>query len=72
MSDGAVVQPNRSDLDLLANLLDRVQKLPPGSERSAALREIRGFQKRLATIWLQAATNERQVNYTSPSRTCDD
>ena len=68
MSDGAVVQPNRSDLDLLADLLDRAQKLPPGPERSAALREIRSFQKRLAMIWLQTATNERQVSYTSPSR----
>ena len=57
LNDGKSVQPNSSDLDLLANLLDRAQMLPLGPERAAALLEIRSFQQRLAAIWRQAAAN---------------
>ena len=50
MSDGPMERPDGDDLDLLADLLDRAQLLPVGPERTAALQEIRSFQKRLAAM----------------------
>ena len=51
MSDDAIdVAPNPSDINLLSELFDRAQVLPLGPERAAALKEIRGFQRRLAAI----------------------
>jgi hypothetical protein len=50
MSDGAIEVPNRSDIDLLADLLDRAQLLPDGPERAATFKAIKDFQRRLAAI----------------------
>ena len=50
MSDAAIEVPNSTDIDLLADLLQRAQQLPVGPERTAVLLEIRDFQRKLAAI----------------------
>ena len=50
MSDGAIDVPNSSDINLLADLLERAQRLPEGHERTAIILEIGNFQRRLAAI----------------------
>ena len=50
MSDAAIEVPNSPDINLLANLLERAQRVPAGPERTAVLVEIRDFQRRLAAI----------------------
>jgi hypothetical protein len=54
MNDDAKQMPETTDLYelllLLMRLFERVQRLPLGPERSAALEQIRDFQLRLGTI----------------------
>jgi hypothetical protein len=54
MSDRAMKVPGGTDVQelvvLLAKLLDAVQLLSPGPERTAAFEQIRDFQRRFAVL----------------------
>jgi hypothetical protein len=53
MSDGLHVPDSdvwQQVMALMADLVERAQRLPRGAERDAALKQIRGFQERLHAL----------------------